>query len=109
MNDNCDASKASRSQGETSKNCANQNHKTKKKVDMKEVQCYCCKKLDHYDRDSYYNKNNDEDNGVAQFAHDGNSESEDVILMAAIDLAYEKSNMWYHDTGCNNHMTRSKN
>lgn len=37
LNDNGDAGKASRSQGETTKNGTNQNHKVKKKVDMKEV------------------------------------------------------------------------
>ncbi|XP_050895721.1 uncharacterized protein LOC127102394 [Lathyrus oleraceus] len=93
LNDNGDVGKASRSQGETIINGANQNQKVKKKVDMKEVQCYCCHKFCHYVRYCYYNKNNDEAKGMTQFSHDASSESEDVILMDAIHLDSEKENV----------------
>lgn len=39
LNDNGDDSKLAKGQGETSQNDVNQNQKTKKKIDMKEVQC----------------------------------------------------------------------
>ncbi|XP_050877038.1 uncharacterized protein LOC127080786 [Lathyrus oleraceus] len=108
LNGNVDVGKASRRQDKTSKNCANQHQKVKK-VEMKEVQCYCCQKFGHYVRDYYYNENNDEDKGVAQFAHDGSNESEDVILMVPTHLASKKANVWYLDTCCSNHMTGNKN
>lgn len=109
LNVNVDVGKSSRSQDETCKNCENQHQKVKKKVDMKEVQCYCCQKFGHYVRDYYYNENNDEDKGVAQFAHDGSNESEDVILMVPTHLASKIANVWYLDTCCSNHMTGDKN
>lgn len=68
----CYASKVSWIQGETSKNCAAHNQKFNKKVEMKEVQCYCCQKFGHYARDFYFNKEyNWCDKGVTQFAHAG--------------------------------------
>lgn len=65
MNDNGDAGKASRSHSETDKAGANQNHKVKKKVDMKDVQCYYCRKFDHYARDWNFNKDNGDYMGVS--------------------------------------------
>lgn len=46
---------------------------------------------------------------MALFDHDGSSESDNVILMAATYLASGKSNVWYLDTSCNNDMTSNKN
>lgn len=98
LDDNDDAGKALRSQGETSKNGANQYQKVKKKVDMKEVQCYCCQKFGHYVRDYCYNKNKDEDKCVAQFVDDGSSDAEEVILMGATHFPLDKVNVWYLGT-----------
>lgn len=43
-------------QGDSSNNGASYNKKFKKKVDSKEMQCYCFLKFDHYARDSYLNQ-----------------------------------------------------
>ncbi|XP_058733841.1 uncharacterized protein LOC131605512 [Vicia villosa] len=61
------------------------------------------------EKDYYYNKNNDEYQGVALFSHDGSSEFDDVILMDATHLASEKVNVWYLDTSCNNDIIGNKN
>lgn len=73
--------KASRIQDETSKNNAIKNGKFKKKVIMKEVQCYFYQKFCHYDRDYYFNKDNGDEKVVVGLAHAGSNDVEEVILM----------------------------
>lgn len=109
LKDNGDAGKALRIQCETRKNSANQNQKFKKKIDMKEVQCYCYQRFGHYARDCYFNKDNGDDKGMAQLAHAGNSDAEKFILIAATHFPSDKENVWHLDTCSNNHMTGNRN
>lgn len=93
-NEGVDAGKVSRSQSETSKNGATQNQKFKKKVEMKEVQCYCFQKFGHHAPNCCCNKeSNGGDKFVIQFAHTGCSDSKEVILMDTTHLTQEKENV----------------
>jgi len=44
----------------------------------------------------------------AHFAHNEGSDSEEVLLMATVKEEEERSNEWYLDTRCSNHMTGKK-
>jgi len=44
----------------------------------------------------------------AQFAQNEGSDSEEVLLMATVKEEEERSDEWYLDTGCSNHMTGEK-
>jgi hypothetical protein len=46
-----------------------------------------------------------EDKDEAQYANGGGSDSDDSLLMAITNSEADKSNLWYIDTGCSNHMT----
>ena len=46
----------------------------------------------------------------AQYAREGDSDSDDdVLMMVNSHSNTEKTNMWYLDSGCSNHMTGNKN
>ncbi|GAU22886.1 hypothetical protein TSUD_376970 [Trifolium subterraneum] len=79
------------------------NKNSKKKVNMSEVQCYCCEKFGHYARNCPVNKDSKKDE--AQLAH---SDSDDAMLMATTKMSEDKENVWYLDTRCSNHMTGNK-
>jgi hypothetical protein len=49
-----------------------------------------------------------EDKDEAQYANAGGSDSDDSLLMAVTNSDTDKSNLWYLDTGCSNHMTGNK-
>ncbi|PNX90798.1 F-box protein, partial [Trifolium pratense] len=103
------ASKNSKAQGAESSKGNNQNKKNfKKKIDKKDVQCYNCQKLGHYARECHSKKVDREDKDEAQFANGGGSDSDDSLLMAITNSEVDKSNLWYLDTGCSNHMTGNK-
>jgi len=44
----------------------------------------------------------------AQFAQDEDSDSEEVLLMATVKEEEERSDEWYLDTRCSNHMIGKK-
>lgn len=102
----------------SNKNSKNHSDATKKgmdnkysgnKVDIKEVQCYNCQGLCHYARDYGRNKEaRTEYNDEAQYTHAGDNDSDDVLIMANTHSSNEQTNMWYLDSGCNNHMTGNK-
>ncbi|XP_050900218.1 uncharacterized protein LOC127106965 [Lathyrus oleraceus] len=80
-----------------------------KKVDIKEVQCYNCQGLGHCARDYGRNKEaRTKYNDEAQYAYSGDSDYDDVLIMANTHLSNEQTNMWYLDSGCNNHITDNK-
>ncbi|XP_058775827.1 uncharacterized protein LOC131650109 [Vicia villosa] len=80
-----------------------------KKVDMKEVQCYNCQEFGHYAQDCRRNKEaRAKDIDEAQFAHAGNDDSNDVLLMTNTQSNTMEIHMWYLDLGCNNYMTSNK-
>jgi len=79
----------------------------KKKKDKRDIQCYNCQKMGHYAfecRSKRVPRNKDE----AQFAQNEGSDSEEVLLMATVKEEEERSDEWYLDTGCSNHMTGKK-
>jgi len=79
----------------------------KKKKDKRDIQCYNCQKTGHYAfecRSKRVSRNKDE----AQFAQNEGSDSEEVPLMATVKEEEERSDEWYLDTGCSNHMTGKK-
>ena len=45
---------------------------------------------------------------VAQFAQNEGSDSEEVLFMATVKEEEERSDEWYLDIGCSNHMTGKK-
>lgn len=93
---------------ETIQNGACHNQKFKKKVKMIEFKCYCRLKFGHYDRECYFNKeSNGNDTSVAQFEHVGSIDKK-VILIANTHLIQDKTNTWYLNTWCINHMTDNK-
>lgn len=67
------------------------------------MQCYNCDKFGHFANECGSKESQEE----AQFA-DGESETDEVVLMA--DLVDEDSEevMWYLDTGCSNHMSGNR-
>ncbi|GAU51473.1 hypothetical protein TSUD_95880 [Trifolium subterraneum] len=93
------ASKNSKNLDDSNKHSKN----SKKKVNMKDVQCYCCEKFGHYARNCSENKDSNQDG--AQLAR---SDSDDAMLMATTKMSEDKANVWYLDTGCSNHMTGNK-
>jgi hypothetical protein len=96
-------SKNSKNQNDSNKTNTSSNKNSKKKVNMKEVQCYCCDKFGHYARNCPENKDSNKDE-----AHLAHSDSDDAMLMATTKLSEDKANVWYLDTGCSNHMTGNK-
>lgn len=50
------AGKNPNNQQETNKNGVSHKNKFKKKIDLKEVQCYCSQRFRDYARDNYFNK-----------------------------------------------------
>lgn len=82
----------------------------RKTVNMKEVQYYNRKRLSHYAQD-YWGKKESivKDDEEVSYAHAGESDSEDVLLIANTQSNDEQVNMWYLDSGCNNHMIGNKN
>jgi len=79
----------------------------KKKKDKKDIQCYNCQKWGHYAsecRSKRVPRSKDE----AQFSQNEDSDSEEVLLMATVKEEEERSDEWYLDIGCSNHMTGKK-
>lgn len=57
--------------------------KFKKKVDIKEMSCYCCQNFDNYARYFYFNgESNSSDKEEAPFAQEGSNNFDVVLLMA---------------------------
>ena len=82
-------------------------HDQKKKKDKKDIQCYNCQKWGHYAsecRSKRVPRSKDE----AQFSENEDSDSDEVLLMATVKEEEERSDEWYLDTGCSNHMTCKK-
>lgn len=77
---------------------------------MKEVHCYNCKGLGHYAQDHQRKKEaSAKDNEEVKYAHAGESNSDDVLLMVNTQSNDEQVNIWYLNSGCCNHMTVNKN
>ena len=107
--DSENSTKNSKNQNVDSTKDANQNKKSsKKKIDKKEIQCYNCQKFGHYARECRSKKVPREDKDEAQYANGGDSDFDDSLLMAITNSEADKSNLWYLDTGCSNHMTGNK-
>ena len=80
----------------------------KKKVDRRNVQCWTCQKLGHFASEcSVNNAGTSRQANEAHMAEEDSSE-EQVLLMARTDSELNRSNVWYLDTGCSNHMTGHK-
>ncbi|XP_024042855.1 uncharacterized protein LOC112099667 [Citrus clementina] len=79
-------------------------HKPKSK-DKSDVKCFCCQKYDHYCSEcrTNLNKNRGEKSNFAE-----NEEEEISLLMACHTKEEGHQNLWYLDTGCNNHMCGDK-
>ncbi|KAK2365584.1 putative mitochondrial protein [Trifolium repens] len=107
--DSENSTKNSKNQNVDSTKDSSQNKKSsKKKIDKKEIQCYNCQKFGHYARECRSKKVAREDKDEAQYANGGGSDSDDSLLMAITNSEADKSNLWYLDTGCSNHMTGNK-
>ncbi|XP_050910046.1 uncharacterized protein LOC127123913 [Lathyrus oleraceus] len=82
---------------------------SRKKSDMKEVQCYNYQRFDHYARDCKRKKESRaRDDDEVQYAHARENDSDDMLLMANTQTNNEQINMWYLNLGCNNHITENK-
>lgn len=76
---------------------------------MKEVRCYNCQGFGHYARDCRRKKETRaKDGDEMQYAHVKDNDYEHVILMANTQSKTGKTNMWYLDYGCSNHITSNK-
>jgi len=79
----------------------------KKKKDKKDIQCYNCQKWGHYASECK-SKRVPRSKDEAQFAQNEDSDFDEVLLMATVKEEEERSDEWYLDTGCSNHMTGKK-
>lgn len=62
-----------------------------KKVNMKEVHCYNCQGFGHYARDCRRKKKSKaKDNEEVKYAHVGESDSDDMLLMAILSRIMNK-------------------
>ncbi|XP_058753843.1 uncharacterized protein LOC131627025 [Vicia villosa] len=85
------------------------NKYSRKKVDMKKVQCYKCQEFYNYARVCRRKKKvRAKDNYDMQYAYIEDSDSDHVILMVNTQSTNEKTNTRYLDSGCCNHMTENK-
>ncbi|XP_019450649.1 PREDICTED: uncharacterized protein LOC109352919 [Lupinus angustifolius] len=81
--------------------------KNKKKIDKNKIQCYNYKNLGHYASECRFKQSSGSE-VEASMAHGGESEDEQVLLMVTTEKESVKSDYWYLDTGCSNHMTGHK-
>lgn len=44
-----------------------------------------------------------------QYAHVGENDYDDMLLVAKTQSNNEQTNLWYLNSGCSNHMTENKN
>lgn len=53
-------------------------------------------------------RRNQEQKMMTKYAHAGESDSDDMLLMANTQSNNEQTYMWYLNLGCSNHMTGNK-
>ncbi|RDY14473.1 hypothetical protein CR513_00462, partial [Mucuna pruriens] len=95
--------------GKFSKKGGDQNRGGQRKYDKRNIQRYACQKWGHFTDECYSNKGKQKYEDEAQMAQ-GDSDDSDSnhVLLMVTTLDCAKSNFWYLDTGCSNHMTGNK-
>jgi len=107
---NKDGEGSSKNQESTKKEDAKHDQKKKKKKkkkDKKDIQCYNCKKWGHYASECK-SKRVPRSKDEVRFSENEDSDSEEVLLMEIVKEEEERSDEWYLDTRCSNHMTDKK-
>ena len=107
---NKDGEGSSKNQESTKKEDAKHDQKKKKKKkkkDKKDIQCYNCKKWGHYASECK-SKRVPRSKDEVRFSENEDSDSEEVLLMEIVKEEEERSDEWYLDIGCSNHMTGKK-
>ncbi|RDX96502.1 hypothetical protein CR513_20828, partial [Mucuna pruriens] len=71
--------------------------------------CYACQKWGHFADECYSNKGKQKNEDEAQMAQDDSDDSDlDLVLLMVTTSDCAKSDFWYLDTQCSNHMTGNK-
>lgn len=75
--------------------------------DKSKIECFRCHRFGHYRSECYTKLPNDKDKGEKlNFAE--NKEAETLLMTIQDSQASHKSDIWFVDTGCSNHMCGSK-
>ncbi|GAU33832.1 hypothetical protein TSUD_393400 [Trifolium subterraneum] len=81
----------------------NKGQNKKNGFDKSKVKCYNCEKMGHFADECWF-KNNGEGNGSEENVVEG-KDPNSVLMMATTCDESGKSDEWYLDSGCSNHMT----
>ncbi|RDX93959.1 hypothetical protein CR513_23706, partial [Mucuna pruriens] len=96
-------------QGKLSKKGGDQNRVGQRKFDKRNIQCYAYQKWGHFANKCYSNKGRQRNEDEAQMAQGDSDDSDsDHVLLMVTTSDCAKSDFWYLDTGCSNHMTGNK-
>ncbi|XP_019450628.1 PREDICTED: uncharacterized protein LOC109352900 [Lupinus angustifolius] len=82
--------------------------RNKKRLDKRKVQCFNCKNFGHYAAECRFKHGNGGPEIEARMAQGDDSGEEQVLLMVTIEKEQAKTNCWYLDTCCSNHMAGHK-
>ncbi|RDX95470.1 hypothetical protein CR513_22009, partial [Mucuna pruriens] len=78
-----------------------------RKFDKRNIQCYACQKWGHFADECYSNKGKQKKENEAQMAQ-GDSDDLDHVLLMVTTSDCAKSDFWYLDIVCSNHMIGNK-
>ena len=86
----------------------NEGKKSQKKFDKLKIQYYQCRKYGHFQNECKAQRQAQMNQEATKLAQEEESEDH-MLLMITSNIEEAKTNTWYFDSGCSNHMTRNKN
>ncbi|XP_020412779.1 uncharacterized protein LOC109947261 [Prunus persica] len=104
--DSVSSSRGYYNSGSNSSRGRRQSYNHDSNVDKSNVECFRCGNYGHYRSECYTNMNKAK--GARANVAEKEKEDEGTILMVCQTMKKPQKNVWYLDTGCNNHMYGEK-